>query len=87
MVESDACSQSCISNGASRLGRSPCTAPIPRAAVCSCDLSDPLLLAFMGVWRFRITDIYDKAGPVARLTSSNSQFGTSLLMLLPPRLA
>lgn len=53
----------------------------------------PLLLAVMGVRRFRLTDIYDKAGlaqaaaPVAQLCSSKGQFATSLHMLLPPRFA
>ena len=47
----------------------------------------------MGVRRFRLTDIYDKAGlaqaaaPVAQLCSSKGQFATSLHMLLPPRFA
>jgi len=53
----------------------------------------PLLLAVMMVRRFRLTDIYDKAGlaqagaPVARVCSSAGQFATSLRMLLPPRFA
>ena len=53
----------------------------------------PLLMAVMGVRRFRLTDVYDKGGlvqaaaPVARLCSSEGHFATSLRLLLPPRFA